>query len=229
MRQEFQNQHSLHPASNYNKMELANLNDIFVFNGQQLNFFIKLNEPNPLMRYWIGALSFAENILEHRNPQRAVRKWCPNRILYGDALRRGDRFGQPPNLSLQTYIIPISDVARLISNSNLRIAKIMSNWFYDEVFPSIMITGGYRLPNVNNAPQIQYVQLPPQIIEVERKKDNDPQRQAWRSKGGRETQRRIRKAFEENKQFKIEIAELKLEIAELQLRLLNLNLNDDYE
>ena len=238
--QEFMNQHSLHPASSYNKMELANLNDVFNFNGSPLNFFIKVNETNPLMKYWIIANEVAGDILHYRAPRNAIDKFCPNKISYGDAIARGwifqgprfedpqnqvHRFDAPQIRDPQTLIIPISDVARLISNSKLRIAKIMSNWFYDEVFPSIMTTGGYQLPNV--VPQIQYVQLPPQIVYVQRPKDNDPERQARRSRGGKETQRRIRKAFAENKQFKIENAELKLEIAELQLRLLSLNLNDE--
>ena len=222
----FQNRLSLLRASNYNKMELANVNELFNFNGSPLNFFIKVNETNPLMRYWIIANEVANDILHYRIPRHAIHNFCPNKISYGEAIARGWIFqaacGRPPQIrDPQTLIIPISDVGRLIANSKLRIAKIMSNWFYDEVFPSIMTTGGYQLPNI--APQIQYVQLPPQIEYVPRPKDNDPERQAWRSKGGKETQRRIRKAFAENKQFRHEIAELKFEIAEWELRWMNKN------
>ena len=139
-------------------MELVN---IFNFNGNSLNFFIKVNETNPLMKYWIKANEVAEDILHYRTPSNAINKFCPNKISYGEAMARGWIFQGPRNedphiRDPQTLIIPISDVGRLISNSKLRIAKIMSNWMYDEVFPSIIISGGYQLPNV--VPQIQYVE-----------------------------------------------------------------------
>ena len=145
-------------------MELANINNVFNFNGSSLNFFIKVNETNPLMKYWIIANEVAEDILHYRTPSHAINKFCPNKIPYGEAIARGWIFqvarNEPPRIHHpQTLIIPISDVGRLISNSKLRIAKIISNWLYDEVFPNIIITGGYQLVD-NNVPQIQYVEKP---------------------------------------------------------------------
>ena len=211
-------------------MELANLNSVFNFNGSALNFFIKVNEANPLMKYWIKANEVAEDILHYRIPHHAVGKFCPNKISFGEATARGWIFqgvqnGPPQIRDPQTLIIPISDVARLISNSKLRIAKIMSNWFYDEVFPSIMTTGGYQLPNV--APQIQYVQLPPQIVYVPRPKDDDPERQARRRRGGLRTQENIRRDKAEIIRLRDVNKELIYTIAEMELRWQNFNLNDD--
>ena len=145
-------------------MELANLNNVFNFNGSPLNFFIKVNETNPLMKYWIVANEVAEDILHYRTPRNAIDNFCPNKIPYGEAIARGWVFQGPRGEALrirhpQTLIIPISDVGRLIANSRLSIAKLMSNWLYDEVFPSIIISGGYQLVD-NNVPQIQYVEKP---------------------------------------------------------------------
>ena len=148
-------------------MELASVNELFNFNGSRLNFFIKVNETNPFMKYWIIANEVAGDILHYRTPRHAIDKFCPNKIPYGEAIARGWVF-QPARIEPaceavqirdpKTLIIPISDVGRLIANSKLRIAKIMSNWMYDEVFPSIIISGGYQLPNA--VPQIQYVEKP---------------------------------------------------------------------
>ena len=164
------------------------------------------------------------------NARKILRKWCPNGKRIGDfnAVQNGPRhsvFNDP-----QTLVVAEDELYIFFMKCNNCDVEPFLKWVCS-VLKQIRKTGFYAMPGVNIPPQQlaedakkliddmilsfnHQLQLQPQVIvrEVERKKDDDPQRQAWRSKGGKETQKRIREAFEENKQLKLENRELKRQL-----------------
>ena len=75
--------------------------------------------------------------LGYSKPHNAISAHCKG------GLKRTVPHPQSPNKQIEMTFIPEGDVYRLITHSKLPAAEKFEKWVFDEVLPSIRVTGGY--------------------------------------------------------------------------------------
>lgn len=80
-------------------------------------------------------------VLGYKRNQNAVRTHCRQALKQGLLTRTGEK---------QVYIIPESDLYRLIVHSKLKSARRFEKWIFEEVLPQIRRTGSYTVPQNND-------------------------------------------------------------------------------
>lgn len=80
------------------------------------------------------------NRLGYKKPNNAISRHCRY------ALKWGIPHPQSKNKTIEMIFIPIEDVTRLITKSQLKDAQKFESWIFDEVLPTLLKTGAYFTP-----------------------------------------------------------------------------------
>ena len=90
--------------------------------------------------------------LSYSNPSKAYNDHCKSlkKLSYNESLELNWENPNPQG----EYVIPQSDVFRLIVKSEKPEAERFEVWVFEEVLPTVLTTGSYSIPNTKPAPDV---------------------------------------------------------------------------
>lgn len=95
-------------------------------------------------------------MLGYSNPRDAISKHCKSDgVAFCDGVSETtNQYGVTTKQAVQKKYITEGNLYRLISHSKLPAAEKFEKWIFDEVIPSIRVTGGYGMQTISDNEQI---------------------------------------------------------------------------